>query len=102
MMNSGLNMPEGRKVKWSVESSKKVTSIKKYLYEEWSEAEVKYFLNRLQHFEKLVAKYPEIYPASRKFPHLRKAFITKHQSAIYEIDHKVIRVYTIIDHRQKY
>lgn len=95
-------MPETKKVIWSIESSKKVTSIKKYLYKEWSETEVKYFIERLKHFEKLVAKYPEIYPASREFPHLRKAFITKHQSAIYKIDQKVIRVYTIIDHRQNH
>lgn len=94
-------MPEIRKVIWSLESSKKVTSIKKYLYEEWSEKEVENFLNRLQHFEKLVIHYPTIYPASKKYSDLRRAVITKHQSVIYEIDEDIIRIHTILDHRQK-
>lgn len=93
-------MPEIRKVIWSLESSQKVASIKKYLYEEWSEKEVENFINRLHHFEKLVIHYPTIYPASKKHPDLRKAVITKYQSVIYKVDKDIIRVHTILDHRQ--
>lgn len=94
-------MSEIRRVIWSLESSNKVISIKKYLYKEWSEDEVKHFLKRLQYFENLVTRYPNIFPASEKYPALRKAVITKYQSVIYEIDENIIRVHTILDHRQQ-
>jgi len=94
-------MPEIKKIIWSLESSRKVTSIKEYLYNEWTEEEVKYFIKRLMHFEKLVTQHPEIFPVSKKSPNLRKAVITKYQSVIYEIDHNTIKVHTILDHRQK-
>lgn len=93
-------MPDARHVIWSIESSKKVSSIKKYLYEEWSENEVRYFLKRLRHFEQLVSHYPKIYPASTKYPQFRRAVITKYQSAIYEIGEDVIKIHTVFDHRQ--
>ncbi len=94
-------MPDIRRVIWSKESSRRIQSIKQYLYENWSEDEVKSFLNKLLKFENLVVRFPQLYPASLTYPKLRKAPITKYQSVIYEIDGDIIRVHTILDHRQQ-
>ena len=87
---------------WSSESLKKVLSIREYLLKEWSETEVNTFIKRLRNFEELVKQYPSIYPASDKFPNLRKAVISKHQSVIYEYEsnREIIKIHTILDHRQ--
>lgn len=91
------------RVVWSSESVKRVLSIRDYLLEEWSESEVNVFLKRLQNFEKRVKQYPKLYPVSEKFPALRKAVISKHQSVIYEyeMDRKIIMIHTILDNRQQ-
>ena len=94
-------MPSERQVIWSAESSKKVQSIKEYLLVEWSEREVNNFLIKLKKFEHRVKQFPLLYPASLKYPELRKAVISKHQSVIYEIDDDSIRIITILDHRQQ-
>lgn len=93
-------MTNSRKVIWSKESSEKIQSIKKYLLKSWSEDEVQAFLRRVVAFEKFVIQFPKLYPSSPNHPKLRKAPITKHQSVIYEIDENIIRVHTILDHRQ--
>jgi plasmid stabilization system protein ParE len=95
-------MPEIRHIRWSLESSERVFAIKKYLIEMWGDKEANFFLERLRHFENLVTRYPKLFPKSDKFPSLRKAVITKHQSVIYEIDGDLIRVHTILDHRQEH
>lgn len=88
-------------VSWSLESSKKVQSIKTYLLSKWDQREVDNFLSNIKRFENLVVRFPELYPASLKHPNLRKAVITKQQSIIYEIDKNIIRIHTILDHRRK-
>jgi len=93
-------MAELPQVIWSLESSNKVQSIIEFLLDEWGEKEAYTFLNRLKKFEKLVVKYPKLYPASQYDENLRRAVITKFQSAIYRIDDNSIRVITILDHRQ--
>lgn len=93
-------MTNSHQVIWSIESSRKVESIKKYLSENWTQTEVRKFLNRVYQFEKFVARFPELYPASVQYPELRKAPISKYQSVIYEIEDDVIKVHTILDHRQ--
>ncbi len=94
-------MPESRQVIWSLESSEKISSIKKYLLEEWSETEFNEFLKKLRMFENRVSIFPKLYPASDKRPHLRKAVISKHQSVIYEIGEGSIKVITILDNRRQ-
>jgi len=94
-------MAERKRVVWSLESSHKIQEIKAYLLEEWSEAEVNIFLIKLKKFENQVSYFPRLYPASLKFPHLRKAVISKHQSVIYEIGEETIKVITILNNRQK-
>lgn len=89
-----------RKVIWSMESSKKVESIKSYLRNNWSISEVQIFLKRLKRFETIVASFPKLYPVSTRNPELRKAILSKHHSIIYEIDEEIIKVHTILDHRQ--
>jgi len=51
-------------VRWSHESLRRVDNIIFYLEEHWTSKEIKSFLVALKQFEKLVSKYPEIYPVS--------------------------------------
>ncbi|MFD2531345.1 type II toxin-antitoxin system RelE/ParE family toxin [Gracilimonas halophila] len=94
-------MAERKQLVWSLESSNKIRDIKAYLLEEWSETEVNSFLLKLKKFENRISYFPKLYPSSLKFPHFRKAVISKHQSVIYEIGEETIKVITILDNRQK-
>lgn len=86
---------------WSIESSKKIQSIKGYILDEWNEKEVNNFLKKLKEFENIVVRFPKLYPSSLKDTKLRKAVISKHQTVLYEMDNDIIRVHTILDNRQQ-
>jgi plasmid stabilization system protein ParE len=88
------------RVIWSLQASRQLRSIKTYLLEKWSQNEINNFLLKIKRFERFVTGFPRLYPASLKHPNIRKAVITKHQSILYEIDNDLIRVHTILDHRQ--
>lgn len=85
---------------WSQEAKLQFTRIIDYLRAEWTEKEVKKFVSKLRNFEKIVVLFPEIYKKSKT--DLRRAVLTKHNSAIYKIDEEnhLIRVITIFDNRQ--
>jgi hypothetical protein len=89
-----------RKIIWSFEASVQVAKIKENILERWSAREVNYFLAQLKNFERLVAQYPHLYPKSLKNPSLRKAVISKHNSAIYEVGRNVIKVHTLLINKQ--
>lgn len=93
-------MDEDLTVIWSTESSREIQEIKNYLTEHWTIKEVNYFLDKLRKFEILVKHYPSLYPKSLSNPSLRKAVITRHNSVIYEVDGKYIRIHTLFDNRQ--
>ncbi len=71
-----------------------------YLLENWSEKEVKNFLEALEGFEEIVSRFPEIYPQSQTLKGFRKAVVAKQISVIYSIHKGEIRVYTLFDNRQ--
>lgn len=87
-------------VLWSQESKEQFERITSYLRAEWTQKEVNKFISKLKDFEKIVALFPEIYTESTSG--LRRAVLTKHNSAIYRIDRKthLIRIITIFDNRQ--
>ncbi|MFY0651180.1 MAG: type II toxin-antitoxin system RelE/ParE family toxin [Cyclobacteriaceae bacterium] len=99
-MNSGESMAD-RRIIWSLESSTQIQHIKENILVNWSEKEVNLFLGRLRKFEKIVFKYPYLYPRSLKYPNTRKAVISKHNSVIYQIEDDVIRILTILINRQE-
>ncbi len=89
-------------VLWSKESKFKFDRIVFYLRKERTEKEVNKFVAQIKNFERIVVKFPELYPESKKKPGLREAVLSKHNSVIYKIDwdKSLIRVYTIFDNRQ--
>lgn len=89
-------------MRWSKESKVQLASIVLYLREKWTEKEVNKFLTQIREFEKIVVKFPEIYPESNKKSGLRRAVLSKQNSVIYKIDREkvFIRVYTIFDNRK--
>lgn len=71
-----------------------------YLLENWSEREVKNFLDALMGFEEIVTRFPEIYPQSQSLKGFRKAVVVKQISVIYSFHKNEIIVYTLFDNRQ--
>ena len=89
-------------IRWSKESRVQLIGIVLYLREKWTEKEVNKFLTQIREFERIVIRFPEIYPESNKKIGLRRAVLSKQNSVIYKIDREnvFIRVYTIFDNRQ--
>ena len=54
----------------------------------------------LKHFKKTVSIFPKIYPASTKYPSLRRAVLHKLTSVYYTIANDKIIVIAIQDNRQ--
>lgn len=49
-------------ISYSNQAVLRTDQIIKYLLENWSEKEVKNFLDALEGFEEIVSRFPEIYP----------------------------------------
>lgn len=64
-------------VSWSARSLRNAKDIKQYLSTHFSKKEVSHFETLLKKFEETVSLFPELYPASQKQPHLRKAVLHK-------------------------
>lgn len=87
-------------VVWSKQSDNATDLIVRYLRTEFSEREVRNFLNRLRLFEKVVTKYPKSFPVSKFKKGFRRALISSQTSVIYKIDKNKIRVLTLFDNRR--
>lgn len=87
---------------WSKESKVQFDKILRYLKDAWTEKEIKKFVSQLKSFERIVVRFPEIYPESINNPGIRRAVLSKHNSVIYKTDwgNSLIKVYTIFDNRQ--
>ncbi len=87
------------KVQWSGEAEQRIDNVYNYLLEKWTAREANNFLDLLIRFEKRVASFPEMYPASERFKGCRKAVIHPHISVIYKVQRGVVYVATLIDNR---
>jgi len=87
-------------VLWSAEAAERLAEVINYLRVKWSEREVNAFIRKVQKFELLVSRFPEIYAESNFKRGYRRAVITRQTSIIYFIDKDKIRIYTLFDNRQ--
>lgn len=85
---------------WSIESVNITDQIINYLNSEWSEREVKNFLEALKAFEEIVSFFPEIYPDSQIKKGYRRGVIVKQVSVLYSVENNRILVHTVFDNRQ--
>ena len=84
------------KIKWTVQASNSLEDLIDYLEIHWSKREIKKLETKLAKTISIIADLPEVFPASKSFPRLRKALIDKNNYLIYsynEINQKIIIVH---------
>jgi len=64
-------------VEWTNRSLRNAQNIRDYLASKFSSKEIHDFEDLLRHFEDIVSIFPKIYPASTKYPTLRRAVLHK-------------------------
>jgi plasmid stabilization system protein ParE len=65
---------------WSDESLKNLDSIIKYLELNWTEKEIKKFLDHLDKRIQLISKNPLIFPSTKKSRNIHKSVLSKQTS----------------------
>lgn len=88
------------KIFWSDESLKNLDSIINYLEHNWTEKEIKKFLNHLHKRIQLISKNPLIFPSTQKSRNIRKSVLNKQTSIIYRFSDNRIEILSIFDNRQ--
>jgi plasmid stabilization system protein ParE len=88
-----------REVRWSHEASEQVEAIKAFVREQWSDREVRAFLDLLRSFEKLVGRFPNGYLASTLYPGCGRPVIHPNVSVVYRVTGSLIEVVTVCDNR---
>ena len=94
-------MSEPLPVRWTTRSLRNAQNIRSYLITRFSEKEALNFEKLLEGFEQTVSWFPELYPASRKHPDLRKAVLHRYTSLFYSFRNNEIVVVAIQDNRQQ-
>jgi plasmid stabilization system protein ParE len=88
------------KIIWSDESVKNLDSIIKYLELNWTEKEVKKFLNALSKRIQLISLNPLILRSTPKSKNIRKSVLSNQASIFYRITEYRIEILSIFDNRQ--
>ena len=88
------------KVIWSENSVKELESIITYLEDNWSEKEIRKFIQQLNDRIHLIKSYPRIFPSSPKSNKVRKAVLNKRTTIFYRVAPDVIELLSIFDSRQ--
>ena len=88
------------KIIWSDESLQNLDSIIKYLELNWTEKEVKNFLNQLNTRIQLISKTPLIFPSTPKSSNIRRSVLSKRISIFYRITESRVEMLSIFDTRQ--
>ena len=68
---------------WTDKAKSTFNSIVDYLNVEWSEKEVRNFIQSANDLLTVIQYFPEMFKASRKRSHIRIGLITKHTQVIY-------------------
>ena len=88
------------KIIWSDESVKNLDSIINYLEQNWTEKEVKKFINHLNKRIKLISLNPLLFPSTPKSKKTRKSVLSKQTSIFYRITENRVEILSIFDNRQ--
>lgn len=65
------------KILWTPQAEKGLDKVIGYLEEEWTSKEVLALEEKLQALLERIGKYPKIYPATTKYPNVRKGLVDK-------------------------
>lgn len=70
------------KIKWTIQASNSLEELINYLEIHWSTREIKNLETKLAKTIAIISDHPDIFPASKKFPLLRKALVDKNNYLI--------------------
>ena len=88
------------KIIWSDESVKNLDSIITYLELNWTEKEVRKFLDLLNKRIHLISLNPLLFPSTPKSRGIRKSVLSKQTSIFYRIAEQRVEILSIFDNRQ--
>lgn len=83
------------KVKWSAQANLGLIKVLEYLSEEWTSKEIKNLQIAIEDAIKNIKRFPELFPASKSNPNLRKAIIDKNNYMIYKVDRETKTIFII-------
>ena len=89
-----------RKVILSNRAAIKLNAILSYLETEWPEKSKRDFIKKLDDTFNRISQNPKAFPASQKFPQIRKCVITKQVSVFYKYNSNKVFIITFFDNRQ--
>jgi plasmid stabilization system protein ParE len=93
-------MSKALPVAWSARSLRNAKEIRTYIFQSFGKEAVITFDDLLQNFEKSVSRFPLLFVASQKHPHLRRAVMNPQLIVIYQIKDEKIAVVALQDTRQ--
>lgn len=89
-------------VEWTDRSVTDSLEIKKYLQKKFTQREIDNFYQLLAAFEKIVLKFPELYPKSNRNKKVYRAVLSKQLSVFYKLTKDYISVVAVLDNRVGY
>ncbi len=82
-------------IKWTIPAKDSHENIADYLIQEWSEKEVRNFINIVEDKLQLIAIYPDLFPRTNKRRNIHKVVISK-QVVLFYRKHKVKRIVELL------
>ncbi|NJM93510.1 MAG: type II toxin-antitoxin system RelE/ParE family toxin [Cytophagales bacterium] len=93
-------MKSGYRIHWSERAVADMQGIIEYLLYQWTEREVRNFVQKLDKRLKLISINPRLFPKTKERKNVRRSVLTKHIVIYYETAADAIRIVTLFDTRQ--
>lgn len=94
-------MKNGFKIIWSERAANDLNLTIQYLSDNWSEKEIKRFLNSVNKALSHIQTFPNAFPLSTQKGNIRRYVISKIHTIYYSFNNKTIYLISIYDNRQK-
>jgi plasmid stabilization system protein ParE len=87
---------------WTLRALKSYFNVTDYLQKEWGNKVVRDFAMDVERVIRAISQNPHMFEASNKYRHIRKGFISEHNTIFYRIkpQKKVIEILVFWDNRQ--
>ncbi len=93
-------MANGYNIYWTDHAKSELKQTLVYLENNWTEKEIKNFIQQLEHVLELISKNPKISPASGKKKQVYKAVIARYNNLYYRTQGNTIQILSLFSNRQ--
>ena len=87
------------KVLWTEEANKNLSSIIKYLEDNWTKREIEKFLKKLNKHISIIQSQPDSFPKTNNY-NVRRSVVTKQITLYYSISQDTLNIVSLFDNRQ--